>query len=341
MSTAEKKNGRKKFLIILFVVVAVVALIVGGAYYWLDSLVQMTGDIDATDETYSTEDMETLFGEEEPEVDPTTQQADNITSGQDVINILLVGQDKREGQKRQRSDAMILCTINLKTKTLTFTSLMRDLWVYIPDHYNQRLNVPYKLGGFSLLNKTLDYNFGVTADYNVEVDFSGFCEVIDQIGGIDIELTSSEAKYLNKIGDSAFKSGAKWKLQKGMNHLDGAQALAYARIRKIDSDFARTNRQRTVLNCLLEKARDLDAVSIYNVAKAVLPMVNTDLKTTQILGIIMDVAPILGELKVVSQRIPTDKQYYLTSKNGASVIAMKKSQLEANRELLKKTMLGE
>ncbi len=341
---SQKKKGAfwKKILIAVLVVVAVVALILGGIYLWLDSLVQMTGDLDGTVETYSAEELETLFeGEEEPEKDPVFQEAENVSQGKNVINILLVGQDKRTGQKRQRSDAMILCTINLKAKTLTMTSLMRDLWVYIPDHYNQRLNVPYKVGGFPLLNETLEYNFGVSADYNVEVDFSGFREVIDQVGGIDIELTSAEAKYLNKVGNREFKDHTVWNLQKGMNHLDGSQALAYARIRKIDSDFARTNRQRTVLNSLLEKARGMDAISLYNMAKSILPMLNTDLKTPQVLELIMDIVPILGDLKVVSQRVPMDKQYYLTSKNGASVIAMKKSQLEANKALLKKTMNGE
>ena len=86
---------------------------------------------------------------------------------------MLVGQDRRtnQGTKPQRTDAMILCSINTKKKTITMTSFMRDVWVYIPDHYNQRLNIPYKLGGFPLLNETLDYNFGVSADYNVEIDF--------------------------------------------------------------------------------------------------------------------------------------------------------------------------
>ena len=341
MSQANKSGGRKKLWIIILIVVTVVALALGGLYFWFDSLVGMTGDLDDSDETFSVEELETLFGGEEPEVEPTFQQAENVSQGKNVINILLVGQDKRDGQKRQRSDAMILCTLNMDAKTLTFTSLMRDLWVYIPGRYNQRLNVPYKLGGFSLLNETLEYNFGVSADYNVEVDFNSFREVIDQIGGIDIELTSSEAAYLNKRGNREFKDRTPWNLQKGMNHLDGSQALAYSRIRKIDSDFARTKRQRKVLNTLLEKSRTLDAVTLYNIAKTVLPMVNTDLKTTQVLNLIMDVVPMLGELKVISQRVPMDGQYYLTRKNGASVIAMKQSQLKANQELLVKTMKGE
>ena len=342
MSQEKKRKVWEKIIIAVLVIVAVAALALVGVYSWLNSLVGMTGKLDQGYETFSTEDLETLFeGDEEPEKDPTFQQAESIAQDDRVISVLLVGQDKREGQKRQRSDAMILCTLNLENKTLTLTSLMRDLWVYIPDHYNQRLNVPYKLGGFPLLNETLEYNFGVSADYNVEVDFSGFCEVVDQIGGVDIELTAAEAKHLNKVGNKEFGDYTRWNLEKGVNHLNGSQALAYARIRKIDSDFARTNRQRTVINSLLEKARGMDAVSLYNIAKTVLPMLNTDLETPQVLGLIMDVVPILGEIEVISQRVPMDKQYYLTSKNGASVIAMNKSQLKANQELLRKTMKGE
>lgn len=342
MSPEKKKSAWKKFLIIFSIVVVIVALILGGVYFWLDSLVQMTGDINVTEETYSTEELETLFEEdEELEKDPEFQPAETVDQGKDVVNILLVGQDKRPGQKRQRSDAMILCTMNFKTKTLTLTSLMRDLWVYIPDHYNQRLNVPYKVGGFPLLNKTLEYNFGISADYNVEVDFSGFREVINQIGGVDIELTAAEAKYLNKYSKYDSEDGEKWNLQKGLNHLDGNQALSYARIRKIDSDFARTKRQRTVLNSVLEKVRGMDATTLYNMAKTILPMLNTDLTTPKILELLVDAAPMLGDVKVVSKRVPIDKQYYLTSKGKASVIAMKKSHLEANKEFLKKTVSGE
>ena len=334
-----KANTFRKILGIAIIIIIILALIFAGAYIWLDSTISKTGNLDESIETIPYEELVTEIGEpEDLETDPIVDQAEDIFKGKDVINILLVGQDRREGQKRQRSDSMILCTINKSTKTLTMTSFLRDIWVYIPDKYNQRLNVPYLLGGFPLLNKTLQYTFGVSADYNVEVDFSGFRKVVDLVGGVDIELTSAEAGYLNKIGDTDLEGKENWTLKKGVNHLDGSQALAYSRIRKIDSDFSRTNRQRTVINALLEKAKQLDPLELYNLANAVLPLVRTDLETPQVLSLIADMLPVLDELQVVSQRIPVKGQYSYANKGGRSVIVLSEKNLEKAKELLTETM---
>ena len=106
-----------------------------------------------------------------------------------LINILLVGQDRREGEGRQRSDTMILCSINLETGETSLISFLRDLYVQIPGGYSDnRLNATYAFGGFDLLDATLTENFGVSIDGNFEVDFTGFEAIIDMVGGIDIEL---------------------------------------------------------------------------------------------------------------------------------------------------------
>jgi LCP family protein required for cell wall assembly len=293
------------------------------------------------DQTFTQQDPSDLFEESEPlETDPVTDQAETIFQGEDVINILLVGQDRREneGNSPQRTDAMILCTVNKKTGTLTMTSFMRDIWVYIPDYYNQRLNMPYKLGGFPLLNKTLEYNFGVSADYNVEIDFSGFMEAIDTIGGVEIELTSAEAKYLNKRGNWDIEENQHWKLKEGANLLTGSQALAYSRIRQIGTDFGRTNRQRTVLTALIEKVKTLGATELFDLARKLMPLIYTDMTNNQILSLIMEMLPMLSNLEIVSQRIPMDKQYAFEKKGGADVIVLSKENLKVNKELLTATM---
>ena len=329
----------RKIIGIAILVILILALVLGGLYLWLDSFVGKTGGLEPTVPTLSSEEEASELGEpDDNELDPIFEQAEDIFKGKDVVNILLVGQDRRAHQKRQRSDSMILCTINRSTKTLTMTSFLRDMWVYIPGKYNQRLNVPYLVGGFPLLNETLQYNFGVSADHNVEIDFSGFQQVIDLVGGVDIELTSAEAKHLNKNANREFKDGTEWNLKEGLNHLDGAQALAYSRIRKIDSDFSRTNRQRVVLSTLLEKAKQLDALELYNLAKSIMPLVRTDLDTPEILGLIVDVFPVLGEMEVVSQRIPLKGQYSYANKKGASVIVLSEKNMQAAKELLTETM---
>ena len=336
---AEKKKLKKStkvVLIVASVILALVMIAMIAVVLFGKSLLNLMPRL-GEEETLSQAEIDALQQETDP-YDPNftgpyynsgeldmSGPADKLPENENIIHVLLVGQDRREGQGRQRSDAMILCTINLESKTLTMTSFMRDLWVRIPGYYDERLNASYAIGGFNLLNKTLEYQFGVHADYNVEVDFSGFTAVIDAVGGIDIYLTSSEAYTLNQVGGN---------FSEGMNHLTGEQALAYSRIRKLDSDFNRTNRQRTVLTALIEQMRGKSATELYSIAQQILPMVTTDMKDTQILNLLMKVAPILSELQVVSQRIPIDDAYNLANIDGKSVILLKPDDLEKNRQFI-------
>ena len=185
--------------------------------------------------------------------------------------------------------------------------------------------------GFNLLNETLEYNFGVSGDHNVEVDFSGFKAAIEAVGGVTIELTAAEAKHLNS-------QNSNWALVEGNNHLDGEQALAYSRIRKIGDDFGRTSRQRTVLLALMEKAKTLSITELYNLAKSVMPMITTDMTDAQILGYVLELAPLLPELTVVSQRIPADNAYYDADINGNRVLCLSEEDWETNLQLLRDTL---
>ncbi len=341
-SDSEKNNysDRRKLLIALCVILSVILVVLVALYFATHSFLDRINKLDPN-QTYATQDPADLFEESEPlETDPITDQSETIFKDKNVVNILLVGQDRREfeGDSPQRTDAMILCTINKSTGVLTMTSFMRDLWVYIPEHYNQRLNMPYKLGGFSLLNKTLEYNFGVSADYNMEIDFSGFMEAIDTIGGVEIELTEAEAKYLNRRGNWDVEENQHWQLKEGVNLLTGSQALAYSRIRQIGTDFGRTNRQRTVLTALIEKMKTLDANELFVLAKKLMPLIYTDMTNNQILGVVVDLLPLLSDLEIVSQRIPMNGQYEFAKKGGADVIVMNKSQLKKNKQLLIDTM---
>ena len=237
-----KKNSsfERKILIALCVILALILAALVGAYIWAESLLSGINRFDEQLPIDSTQPTPEIA--DPTDTVPVITQAESITTGKQVINILLVGQDRRSGQGRMHSDAMILVTINKFTKKVTMTSFMRDMWVYIPEHYNERINVPYMVGGFDLLNATLDYNFGVSADYNVEIDFFGFMEAIDLVGGIEIELTGAEARYLNRRGNWEVDDDTTWSLVEGINKLTGSQALAYSRIRDIGDDFERTSR---------------------------------------------------------------------------------------------------
>lgn len=178
-------------------------------------------------------------------------QDNKVQSASGVLNILLVGQDRREGESQARSDSMILCTFNKHTKQLTMTSFLRDLYVPIPGHHNNRINAAYSEGGAALLDRTLRENFDLHIDGNIEVDFSQFSQIIDLLGGVQLELREDEAAEINKETGSG--------LSAGVQVLNGEQALTYARIRKLDADgdFSRTSRQRKLMNALLGSYRNI------------------------------------------------------------------------------------
>lgn len=226
-----------------------------------------------------------------------------------LLNILLVGQDRREGQGRQRSDSMILCSINPETGKISMISFLRDLYVQIPGGYSDnRLNAAYAFGGFPLLTDTLYTNFGVTVDGCFEVDFSGFRSVIDILDGVDITLSAAEARVVG-VGE-----------EKGEYHLDGAAALRYARIRKLDSDFGRTQRQRKVLSALFEKFGQADAADLMRLLDEILPYLTTDMTNTQIMLLAAKCIPLLANAELSSCRVPADDAFRYASIRGMSVV---------------------
>lgn len=340
----EKKSIKKKTWIIVLCCILVVLLIgAAAAFLWLDAFVGKIGTLDPA-QTLSSSELDALFDPTDPlgGIEVATVPATIITPSENVINILLVGQDRRPDQPRLHSDATILCTINKSKKTVTMTSFMRDMWVRIPGYGEQRINTTYMINGFELLNKTLEHNFGVSGDYNVEVDFSGFMTAVDAVGGIDVELTKKEAEYLNRRGNWGVENNAgQWELVKGVNHLTGSQALAYSRIREIGSDFARTARQRKVLTILIEKAKTLPLKDLYGLVDSLLPMISTDMTKGEILGLALELAPMLSEFEVISQRIPMDGQYSTAIIKGNDVLVLSESNYKKCRKLLADIMSDE
>jgi len=248
-----------------------------------------------------------------------------LVGDDNIINIMLIGQDRLPGQGRTRSDTMILVSVNKKTKEITMTSFMRDMYVEIPDFDKNKMNASYAFGGMNLLNKTLEINFGVHVDGNIEVDFDGFTKVVDLVGGIDVNLSAAEAAYLNKFGHAA---------EPGMNHLDGAAALMYARDRSSGgSDFGRTQRQRNVINLIFKKCKNMNLAQMQNLLTTVLPMVTTDMTNKQIISYLTDVFPLLSSTEIKTQRIPADGTFeYGYSNKGRSVLLV---DFAANKEILK------
>lgn len=232
----------------------------------------------------------------------------DIIAHKDIVNIMLVGQDRRNGGGRSNSDVMILCTFNKKDKTITLTSFMRDLYVSIPGNGMNKLNAAYPMGGYELLGDTLMENFGVQVDNYVEVDFAGFKKAVNILGGIDMYLTAEEAKYMNEAPWDGLNSDG-WALHEGVNHLNGDMALAYSRIRHVGFyDYERTERQRKVLTALIDKCKSMNLTTALNLLNQLLECVRTDMTDSEITSYAMTLFPLLAG-EVTQQRIPIEGSY--------------------------------
>lgn len=351
---AHRLSLPKKALSVICVLLSILLVAVLVLTISIGTMLARINRIDGNEPTLSPEQLESILNETEeveitgPIVDvedvTVSTHATEIETNDQIVNILLVGQDRRPGQPRLHSDSIILCTINKEMKTLTMTSFLRDLWVDIPGYYHERLNVPYMLKGFDLLNDTLEHTFGVRGDYNFEVDFAGFQAVIDSIGGIDLNLSQAEASYLNRRGNWDFNdaSAGTWSLVSGINHMTGEQAFAFSRIRDLDSDLGRSSRQRYVLTRLMEEAKQMNAAQLLSLVNACLPMFSTDMKDNEIIDLATDLIPLLSDLKVVSHRIPADGAFSVVNidDNGIikNVLLMDDDDLKENMKLLREAM---
>lgn len=231
-----------------------------------------------------------------------------ILSDPNIQNILLIGSDTRGGEKYGRSDSMLMLSVNKKTNQVKMVSFLRDLYVKIDGMQDNRINAAYAYGGPKLLADTIEKNFRVKIDNYVRVDFQSFQKLINLLGGVSIRLTAAEAKELNNnAGTYAVGSGMQ-RVSAGVNRLNGTTALAYARIRHIDSDFGRTQRQRNVIGAIFQSFKSSNPATLWNVANQILPLVQTDLSGGQIQGLVFSAASLMDN-PVEQQAIPAQGMY--------------------------------
>lgn len=319
-------------LLVLMIVAAVAMNFVLGKIGRYDSQQQTEpyqGDHSEFFETDST-----VEGQETMEtVDPNAVVWGDVDTldGENVINILLVGNDARPGETRARSDTMILVSLNKKTNDIVLTSFMRDMYVRIPGYYDNRINVAFALGGPELLCETLKSNFGVEVNGTMEVNFDAFTDVIDAIGGVDVEMTSSEASYMRGQGYSA---------SEGVTHLNGEAALTFARVRSLaGSDYNRTDRQRRVIAAVIQSMKGASVTELLDLINTVLPMVTTDLSDSQIISYATTgLTALSGGAEITSARIPADDAHYPAMISGMSVLV---PDLQMCQEDLRELIYGE
>lgn len=302
----KKKSRVGKTVFILLLVLLIAATSVFGIIY------NTASKIDYKPETH----------EDNVYVDSSSLMHDS-----NVTNILLIGVDGSSSDTSLRSDTMLLVSIDRNNKKIKLTSFLRDTWAVIPSNKAySKLNAACSYGGAQLVLDTIEYNYNVEIDHYMLVGFDMFSTIIDSVGGIEVEVTEKEAEFMRATAKVTRN------IQSGESvHMDGAQALVYCRIRKLDSDFMRTYRQRKVITALIDKAKSTDLLSLKNLADTVLPMVQTDISPMELTKLIFGAAKFIG-YDIKSERVPNDDTWSYKTIRGQSVIV---TDFDANIQFLK------
>lgn len=303
-TSREQKTSRKKKkrVIILSILVPILAIVgMAGGYVWA-----MFSKMEKVDL-----DKENLGSNKE-----LSQKYKGVT------NIALFGVDSQDGVGR--SDSMMVATLDTINKKIKVTSILRDSYVKISGHGMNKINAAYSLGQEELAIKTINENFDLNIEDFVSVDFASLPKIIDKIGGVDVDVSIAEMNELNRhLIDSVPVS------KSGMQKLNGQQAMSYCRIRKgVGDDFARAERQREVLDDMLNKILNISPTKYPGLLNEVLPMVKTSLSANTIMSLGGEVVKIGNNLE--QNRFPTDDNLKAESINGSDVLTFDKERAKAD-----------
>ncbi len=296
-----RNRKRKKSLVIniVILVVSLISLCAGGFLVYADHMLGLIN-----------------FNQEPESVPPAQQEtsgtgldewgnSQNMLNGlyhdDQVMNVLLMGVDDYQQNDKGRSDSMLMVSLDKRHKKLKMTSFMRDLYVQIPGYRPNKLTTAYNLGGPSLTVQTIENNFGVDIDRYMVISNDSFNKIIDRLGGVDVEITSGEARLINTYsGEKSSK-----RLSAGLAHMTGRQAHYYSRIRDIGNDYERTARQRKVLESIISKFKTSNLATINGILYDVLPLVTTSMTKNEILFLAANSITFLN-YPTSQNRIPVD-----------------------------------
>jgi len=210
---------------------------------------------------------------------------DTIRYSKDVVNVLLIGEDDREEGGIARSDTMMLVSVNKKKRMITLISFLRDSYAYLKigeDEYYHRLNSSLAYGGPAAVMDNISHLFKIRVDKYAIVDFRSFPKIIDALGGVVVDVEEKEARYINRTAPSMnneFPFGERVRL-------GGKQALVYSRIRKLDSDVERTQRQQKIIESLIRGAKGAGPRQLYRFLDQLIPYITTNYSKGQLVGLV-------------------------------------------------------
>ncbi len=345
----ETNDAKKKLPLWGKILIGVLSfvLVAGGGIYLVIHYYYNQMNYQSDDEVV--EKREEIFDEDEnidnlKEIDPSSIQLDSATQAdktEEVINILLCGEEAI-GDDRGRTDSIMIATINQKDNRLSLTSIMRDTYVKIPGFSDNKINAAYHNGGMKTLIETIKENFGITVDGYVLVNFDSFEKIIDALGGVDIELSSEEASYLNRT--NYISNPANRHVSIGINHMNGNQALGYSRVRYVNKDgnvgdFARTLRHRTVMTAIYKKMMSKSTLELVAMIPDILPLLTTNIKKADLINYLTAGVSVREKnSKLRTLNVPIEGCYKITRVRTMSVVLA--SPLDANVKKMHKFIYG-
>lgn len=273
---------------------------------------------------------------------------DEITEALDMLdgirNILLLGVDSRTGKIEGRTDTMILLTVDIENKVIKLTSFLRDLYVEIPGYKNNRLNSAYVFGGFPLLQKTFEKNFGVKPDAYVAVNLSGLAQIIDELGGVYVDVDAKKIDRINAViywynkqvlNLNNLTNG--YITKGGYQKLSGKQAEAWARYRYSESDYQRSQRQRQLISIIFDEIKTMSVKELISFALENAKLIETNLTISEIVSLAPAVLA-MGDAEIQEFRIPIDNGSTSQKISGMSVLVPDRKK---NANALKEFLTGQ
>lgn len=308
---SRKKNNRKKVaIVILMIIVILIGIIVGFIY----SKISKVNFVELNKENLG------------------------IGNKTGYRNIALLGVDSRNmsNTKGSRSDSIIIVSINEKTKDVNLISVYRDTYLDVQGHGLTKVTHSHAYGGPELAINTLNRNLDLDISEFVTVNFEIVADVVDLVGGIQVDIKENELAQLNKYIDDTSKNvgrSAKKITSAGKQNLDGIQAVTYARIRKTaGGDFKRTERMRTVLKAVFEKAKTMNVSTLNDMANKILPEVQTNIGLSEVISLI----PTIGSVNISdSTGWPYEVKTYRSGGSNEAPVTLEANVVKLHREVFK------
>ena len=250
---------------------------------------------------------------QKPSPTPTVEPMDHSIWGDGVVNILFIGTDEQYSENdKGRGDVTMLCSLNRDSGSVKLVSFERSIGMPWPNHGDVMLTNTHAHGGSELVCQDISRAFRVDIDGYVQMNFDGFCSIIDSLGGVDILLGAEEAKAMTEDTYNEI-----W-YSEGLNHLDGASALRYCRLRRIDDNWHRVERQRYLFSSVLSQAKNLRLSQIKELAHAAMEHVNTNLTKPQLAALLVK-APRFIRSELQQMTIP-DRNNVWTYNSGEETV---------------------